>query len=233
MNQHATIDPKQFVELARQPLERRDTQALARLVHERWSHAQIVQLLGSDDPDARKLAALAIGFVGDRRCITALANCLRDPDPIVNQMAEHALWSVWFRAGTKQAQEYVQRGTELLTDKRLAEAIDAFTSASRLDPTYAEARNQRAITFYLMEDFHASIDDGQVVVQLMPAHFGAWAGLGHCWAHLGNTTRALSAYRRALSVYPRLGCVRQIVSEIQAGCCSVRLDPGAASLDWA
>ena len=69
VNEQQTIDPQLFVELVREPLQRRDTNALARLIQDRWSHGQIVRLLESPDADARKLAALALGFVGDRRSI--------------------------------------------------------------------------------------------------------------------------------------------------------------------
>ena len=221
MNIQAIIDPEQFVALVREPVQSRDTAALARLIQDRWSHEQIIRLLDSHCADARKLAALALGFVGDRRSITALAGCLRDPDPMVNQMAEHALWSVWFRSGTKAAQERVQRGTQLLNDKHPTEALEQFVLASNIDPTYAEAHNQKAITHYLLDDHHAAIDDGELTVQLMPTHFGAWAGLGHSWAHLGEVRQALQCYRRALGINPYLHCVRQIIGEISSGQCYV------------
>ncbi len=221
---HATIDPQVFIELVREPLQRGDTVALAHLINQRWSHDQIMDLLESRDADARKLAALALGFVGDVRSITALAACLRDPDPMVNQMAEHALWTVWFRAGSQAAQERVQLGSEYLSRKQLDKAIQEFSTAIRLDPTYAEARNQRAIAYYLSEDYYAAIDDGEMVVKLMPSHFGAWSGLGHSYAHLGHTKRALCCYRRALGINPYLHCVRQIINEIQAGQCICRID---------
>jgi tetratricopeptide (TPR) repeat protein len=214
-----TIDAAEFVELIKEPLQRHDTCALAGLIQNRWSCEQMISLLASREADVRKLAALALGVAGDRHCITALAGCLRDGDPMVNQMAEHALWTVWFRCGSKEAQELVQRGTCLLNDKRWSEALGDFTDATRCDPTYAEARNQLAITHYLLEDFHSSIDDGQVVVQLMPTHFGAWAGLGHCYAHLGDIRRATRCYRHALGINPYLQCVRQILGEINAGQC--------------
>jgi len=226
VKQQQTIDPQLFVELVREPLQRRDTDALARLIQERWSHGQIVRLLQSSDADARKLAALALGFVGDRRSITALASCLKDSDPMVNQMAEHALWTVWFRSGSQEAQERVQRGSDLLSTKQFVLALKEFSSAIDIDPTYAEARNQRALTYYFMEDFMASIEDGQTVVQLMPSHFGAWAGLGHCHAHRGDAHHAVICYRRALGINPFLHCIRQIVSELTTGQCasSSRID---------
>ena len=220
VNEQQTIDPQLFVELVREPLQRRDTNALARLIQDRWSHGQIVRLLESPDADARKLAALALGFVGDRRSITSLASCLKDSDPMVNQMAEHALWTVWFRSGSQEAQERVQRGSELLSGALYAEALQEFAAAMQIDPTYAEARNQRCLTFYFMEDFAAAIEEGETVVQLMPSHFGAWSGLGHCHAHMGDTRRALTCYRRALDINPYLHCIRQIVMELTSGQCT-------------
>jgi len=219
-----SIDPDQFVDLVREPIQSHDTAALARLIHDRWSQDQIICLLDSPRSDARKLAALALGFVGDRRSVTALARCLRDADAVVNQMAEHALWTVWFRAGTKLAQEHVQRGSDLIAQKLVDEAIVEFTAASRIDPTYAEARNQRAIAHYLLEDYHASIDEGQVAVQLMPTHFNAWSNLGHSWAQLSDVRRAASCYRRALGINPYLCCVREIMKEIQTGRCAFDLN---------
>lgn len=224
MKRNATIDPQLFVELVRDPLQRRDTDALAALIQKRWSQDQIVRLLDSPDPDARKLAALALGFVGDARSVTCLASCLNDPDPMVNQMAEHALWTVWFRCGSIPAQERVQLGSDYLSQKLLHRALDQFTEAIRLDPTYAEARNQRAMAHYLLEDYAGAIEDGEAAVQLMPTHFGAWSGLGHCYAQQGDTRRALRCYRRALGINPYLHCIRQIANEIQAGHCACRID---------
>ncbi len=220
VKQYPQIDPQQFVSLVRFPLEQRDTAALGKIVQGYWSLDQIQNLLDSDCADARKLAALALGIIGDTRSITSLANCLRDRDPMVNQMAEHALWSIWFRCGNKPAQEAVLRGAGLVSDRQYQQALQQFSAAIRLDPTYAEAFNQRAIAYYLAEDYHASIEDGELTVQLMPAHFGAWAGLGHCHAHLGDAQRAVNCYRRALAINPYLSCIREIIGEITAGECA-------------
>lgn len=218
------IDPERFVEVVRGPLEQHNGEMLSRVLHEQWSDEQVIALLDCDHADARKLAALALGFIGDQRCITPLAACLRDSDAMVNQMAEHALWTVWFRCGSKQAQEALHRGSECLSCKRLDDALRHFARAVQMDPTYAEAFNQRSIAQYLVEDYHEAIDDAQIAVQLMPCHFGAWAGMGHCFAHLGDTRRALNSYRRALGINPYLAGIRQIVQEIQNGRCSCQRD---------
>src|SRR3984885_865642 len=93
------IDPVQFIELVHPLLEAKDLGGLLNLLKSRWEPQQIVELLRGDHTDARKVALLALGLVGKGCCIKELAHHLRDPDPVVNEMAEHALWSIWFRSG--------------------------------------------------------------------------------------------------------------------------------------
>lgn len=209
------IDPEQFVSLVRKPLEERNTGKLAQLLHEHWTDQEIGSLLDSGHTDARKLAALALGLIGDVHCVTALANQLRDGDPMVNQMAEHALWTIWFRAGKCAAHQCVLEGTRRLNHRNYAEAELSFCQAIELDPVYAEAYNQRSLTRYLMENYRLSVEDAQKTVQLMPMHFGAWSGMGHCYAHMGQRSRALDAYRRAVAINPYLSCIRQIIRELE------------------
>jgi tetratricopeptide (TPR) repeat protein len=219
------IDPEEFVALVRKPLEERNTAKLARLVHDHWTDQDISSLLDSGHDDARKLATLALGLVGDVHCVTALATQLRDRDPMVNQMAEHALWTIWFRAGTPSSHQRVLHGTRLMNAKQYEDAEEAFCQAIDLDPVYAEAYNQRSLARYLMENYRLSVEDAGKTVQLMPMHFGAWAGMGHCYAHLGQRSRALECYHRALAVNPYLQCIRQIIHELE----TPRPRPGAAA----
>ena len=210
------IDPEQFVALVRTPLESRNSQQLAQLLHEHWTDQEIGSLLDSDHDDARKLATLALGLIGDVHCVTALAAQLHDSDPMVNQMAEHALWTIWFRAGASSAHQRVLQGTRLMNSRQYQDAEEAFSQAIDLDPVYAEAYNQRSLARYLMENYRLSVEDAEKTVQLMPMHFGAWSGMGHCYAHLGQKSRALDCYRRALSINPCLHCIREIIEELEA-----------------
>ena len=192
------------------------------LIHERWSHKQIVQLFNCPDNDARKVAALAFGLVGGRCCLPKLVPLLKDPDPVVAQMAEHAMWSVWFRSGNPDANHQVCRGTRALSRGDTEHAIRHFTRAIELDPEFAEAYNQRAIAKFLLERYDECIDDCRRAVELMPFHFGALAGLGHCYAHEGQLARALKCYERALALNPRLEDVRQTVQALRE---QLRLQP--------
>src|SRR6185436_10878266 len=97
------IEPCEFVEAVQPMLERQDLPGLLTLLKTRWSPDQLRGLLSSDHQDAKKVALLALGLVGSNCCLPELARQLRDKDPMVNEMAEHALWSIWFRMGTPPA----------------------------------------------------------------------------------------------------------------------------------
>jgi len=222
------LQPAAFVSAVRPFLQAKDSSGLATLLRARWSCEQIGQLLDSPDVDARKVAALCLGLVGGRRCVDRLCPKLTDPDPLVHQMAEHALWSIWFRLGaTPAANADLCRGAQALGRRDFDHAIAHFDAALAADPAFAEAYNQRAIAHYLRDDFTASIDDCRQAIRLMPCHFGSLAGMGHCHLHLGHLNRALRSYRRALDVYPHLHDVRQAAAEIECRLASGHPTPDA------
>jgi len=209
------IDPCRFVESVTPLLESQDLEGLLCHLKKNYTPDQITSLLSCPDCDARKVAALALSLVGRSCCIPAVAERLKDPDPMTNQMAEHALWSIWFRCGSAGANEELARGTQCLSDRKFDCAFKHFGRAVELSPDFAEAYNQRAIAYYLQERFEESLIDCHHAVRLMPSHFGAWAGLGHCYAHLNQPREAIKAYEKALAINPHLDCIKQAVSELR------------------
>jgi tetratricopeptide (TPR) repeat protein len=209
------IDPGNFVAAVTPALKRNDLQGLHDLLVEKWTAEQIIALLASPHQDARKVAALCLSLVGCPQCLKPIAEQLKDPDPMVNQMAEHAMWCIWMRGGTKEANHQVCRGVQAIERKDFPHAIEHFDRAIQICPTFSEAYNQRAIAKFLMEDFRPSIDDCRKTVELMPIHFGAWAGMGHCHAHLGEFEEAVETYEKALSINPHLTCVQQTIHELK------------------
>jgi tetratricopeptide (TPR) repeat protein len=208
------IDPEEFVASVQPMLEAKDPAALLALLKSRWTRDQIVGLLSSPCCDARKVAALALALVGSRCCLKDLAAQLKHPDPMVNQMAEHAIWAIWFRLGTIEANHELCRGTRFLNLGDCDQAIRHFTQAIELDPTFAEAYNQRAIAKYLQERYDESLEDCGRTVERMPCHFGAWAGMGHCHAHSGRLAEAAECYEKALSINPGFAGINQALAEL-------------------
>lgn len=208
------VDPKEFVATIQPMLEAQSPAALLELLKSRWTRDQIKQLLFCDCADARKVAALALALVGGKCCLKDLAAQLKHPDPMVNQMAEHALWSIWFRLGSIEANHELCRGTQYLNRGEYDHAICCFTKALEKDPNFAEAYNQRALAKYLLERYDESLEDCARTVQLMPCHFGAWSGMGHCHAHMGRINEALECYEKAISINPGFGGIRQAIAEL-------------------
>lgn len=209
------IDPQQFIRAVQPLLERRDVTGLHSLLKSRWSCDQLRTLLHSDHLDAKKVGLLCLSMIGTECSINDVAVELKHSDRVVNEMAEHALWSIWFRMGTPTANHELMRGAQALGRKDIPHAITHFNRAIEQLPTFAEPYNQRATARYLQEEYEPSITDCQRAIELMPCHFGALAGMGHCYAHLGKPRQAIEAYERALEANPHLDCVRQTVRELK------------------
>jgi tetratricopeptide (TPR) repeat protein len=209
------INPSEFVERVQPLLEKQDFQGLLKLLRCHWSSDQIKELLSCKCGDARKVATLALGLVGARCCIPSLAHQLQDPDPLANQMAEHALWSIWFRCGSECANGLLTRGAAAMDAREFETAEKLFAQAIEADPAFAEAYHQRAIVRCLTDRYADSIADCLEVVQRMPCHFGAWAGMGHAHAHLGQLPDAIRCYIKALKINPHLECLDQAVKDLR------------------
>ena len=183
-------------------------------VQKRCSQERLTTLLTDRCADTRKVAALALGMIGDAGAIKPLAFALHDKDAMVPRIAEHALWAIWFRIGKPRAVCLVKCGNTHLDHGNYASAVEKFTQAIGEDPTFAEAYNQRAIAHYLSEDFGKSIEDCKQALARMPQHFGAMAGMGHCYAHRGQWQEARHCYRLALAIHPRLDGVEASLGQI-------------------
>lgn len=209
------IDPHAFVAAVQPLLQAKDCNGLHALLRDRWESRQIIDLLRFGDRETRKVAALSLSLVGCRRCLPDLAKLLKDSDPVTNQMAEHAMWSIWFRLGTPKANCHLRKGVEAMNQQQLDVAIGYFSQAITECDDFAEAWNQRATAHYLMENYEKSIADARAAVARNANHFGAWAGLGHCFAHLKRFDEAIEAYERALEINPNLECLGEAIDELQ------------------
>ena len=209
------IEPQIFVSVVRPLLESNDIAGLTHALKLRWNCVQIARLATQGDHDSRKVALLCLAMVGDAKCIDAVASQLKEADATINQMAEHALWSIWCRNGSAEANSELCRGSQAMNARQLDQAVEHFGRAISLDQQFAEAYNQRALARFMNDEFEASIADCRKVVRLMPCHFGAWAGMGHSFLHLGQLDHALKSYERAIEINPHLSCVQQTIHEIR------------------
>jgi tetratricopeptide (TPR) repeat protein len=181
-----------------------------------WTNSQLIALLGHQQSDIRKVAALALGLTGDQAAIAPLAVALHDRDALVAQLAENSLWRVWFRAGKCPAVHLVKMGSCHLNHGNYDVAVEKFTQAIGLDPDYAEAYNQRAIAYYLADNYTASIIDCKAALARIPQHFLAMSGMGHNHLNLQEWEQARHCYRLALAIHPRLEGIAAALHQVEA-----------------
>jgi len=209
------INTEEFLRVVGPALQQCEADELAREVASRWTPQQLCQMLHDETADVRKVACVVLGLVGDGRCLRCLSRALHDPDPQVNQLAEHALWSVWFRIGEPTAQRQFRSGLTALESDQPSQAVSHFRQAQHSDPTFASAWHQCAIAHYLLDEYVAAIDCCRQAVELTPMHFAALATMGHCYAHLGQFADAAECYRRALTINPRLDGIATALGRIE------------------
>lgn len=189
--------------------------ALVHAVRVRWSCAQVCRLLGDPDVDVRRVSAVVLGLLGDRAAVPCLTRALRDEDEQVNQMAEHGLWTIWFRACAPEAAEPFRQGVSLVAVEDYRGAVAKFKAATALDPDFCEAFNQCAIAHYFLGQWARSLADCIQAVRLVPTHFGAIAGMGHCYTQMGDLPRALRCYRHALRINPRMAAIAKAIERLE------------------
>ncbi len=217
---HFTIDAEDFMGVVGPLLDGGEPTRLAAAITARWRPRQLGPLLRHEGVEVRRLAALALGLVGDSSVTACLTRALRDADEQVHQMAEHGLWSIWFRGGDPEAYEPFRAGVAQLDAGAYKSAIEQFCRATAIDPDFSEAFNQTAIAQYLLGRWRGALDNCRHVISQVPCHFGALTGMGHSHAELGDLGQALECYRRSLSVNPRMpgiiGAVRRLEARLGA-----------------
>jgi tetratricopeptide (TPR) repeat protein len=204
-----------FVSAVQPFLEAQDPAALRIFLTSHYQNDDLCKLLANSDADVVKVAALALGMVGDRLCIPCLAGRLCDPDPMINQMAEHALWNVWFRSGTAAANQELCLGTHCLNDRDFDCAFAHFNRALELSPEFAEAFHQRGLAWSMLDQHERALADYRRAVEMMPCHFSAWAGLGQCYSMLEKIPQAIEAYEQARELNPHIDGIGQALGDLR------------------
>ena len=136
--------------------------------------------------------------------------------PSLSSGIAQQIWTLWSTHPTDQKlTSILDEGSRLVQDRQLIRAIDVFTEAIELDPTWAEAWNKRATVFYMVGEFQKSQDDIDKVLELEKRHFGALAGQGMVNIQLKNYEKALLSYKKAQEIYPSMQSPEIMIKQIE------------------
>ena len=136
--------------------------------------------------------------------------------PSLSPSIAEQIWILWSTHPTDQKlTSILDEGSRLVQDQQLNRAIDVFTEAIELDPTWAEAWNKRATVFYMVGEFQKSQDDIDKVLELEERHFGALAGQGMVNIQLKNYDKAKRSYQKAQEIYPAMKSSKVMIEQIE------------------
>jgi len=136
--------------------------------------------------------------------------------PSLSSRIAQQIWTLWSTHPSDQKlTSILDEGSRLVQDRQLNRAIDVFTEAIELDPTWAEAWNKRATVFYMVGEFQKSQDDIDKVLELENRHFGALAGQGMVNIQLRNYEKAILSYKKAQEIYPSMQSPEIMIKQIE------------------
>ena len=193
-----------------------DIENFQQQVSARYTEGTLARLIDSPDVTGRRAGILALGLLGTMASNGVVARALRDSDPTVRDLADNALWAIWYRADTPENNTTLEQVRLLIQHDRLADAVTRASRLIVLAPNFAEAYNQRAIAHFFQGQFQESAEDCERVLERNPYHFGALAGLAQCQIRLEKRREALKTLRRALRLQPFSKGLRQAVSSLEA-----------------
>lgn len=181
-----------------------DAEKLKQLLIDNYSEDNLVTYLDSEDPLLGRAAGFALRLIGTSKVIPALVEALKNRDRGIRYNAEYALWAIWSQSSDDSVDAMLEDGKNLLKNEAYQEAVERFTSVIEAAPSFAEGYNQRAIAYFMLEEWSKAVQDCKQTISLNPDHFGAFAGMGHVYVRLGKIDEAIEAYKQALTINPSL-----------------------------
>ena len=134
-----------------------------------------------------------------------LFNDLKINNASLSFKTEQKIWKMWSTHPSDQKlTEMLSKGSDLVNNQKLNEAIIIFSKVIDLDPDWAEAWNKRATVLYLIGEYQESQNDIDKVLKLEERHFGALAGQGLVNIQLKNYEKAIMSYEKAKKIYPTM-----------------------------
>lgn len=152
----------------------------------------------------------------DPRLDTLFTELRRAENAAVAERIDSRIWTIWLESGSGVVDLMMTEGLKALALGRHQAALEAFDTAVRTAPKFAEAWNKRATVHFLLGDYEASRRDAEMTLELEPRHFGAMSGLGAIYLTLEQPAEALEWFRKAIGIHPHLEGVRKRIRSLEA-----------------
>lgn len=144
------------------------------------------------------------------RLSTLTAEDVREATRLAAEIEER-----WTHSGSAALDLLLVRGKEAIEQADYVRAIAHLTALTDHAPQFAEAWNQRAVAFFLMERYGEALSDIEQVLILEPRHFNALAGLGIILDQLNEPKAALKAFKAARDIHPAVENVNNAIERLE------------------
>ena len=148
--------------------------------------------------------------------LNKLFNELRVSNSVIATEIEQKIWKIWSTHPVdEKLTSLLAEGSNLVNNDKYDQAIDVFSKAIEIDPSWAEAWNKRATVLYMVGDYKSSQKDIDKVLELEKRHFGALAGQGLVNIKLENYEKAIESYKKAKEIYPNMKSPEIMIKQIE------------------
>ena len=125
-----------------------------------------------------------------------------------------AIQQAWQSSGSDTVDLLLSRAAEFAKEADLDLAMEILNAAVEIAPENAEAWHQRAVIYFMREDYQNALADLRRALSRDERHFGALNNLGVVFEAMGEKKEALQAYRKALKVNPFIDSARESEEEL-------------------
>jgi tetratricopeptide (TPR) repeat protein len=94
-------------------------------------------------------------------------------------------------------------GNAYVDQGQVAQGIERYREALRLDPTFAEAHNNLGIALFAQGEHAAAVECFRQALRFNPNYANAHNNLGNALKHLGKSAEAADCYREAIRINPQ------------------------------
>jgi len=130
------------------------------------------------------------------------------------------------------AEKCKQKGNAFMTSKQYDKAIEAYTEATKLDPSNPVYYSNRAAAHSSKGDHLTAAIDAEKVIETDPKFTKGYSRLGHARYSIGDYAAAADAYRRGLELEPNNAAMQDGLRNSEAQSTDAARDtatPNAAS----
>jgi len=140
-----------------------------------------------------------------------LKNAKKREDAVI---IEEIIWLAWNSHENPQVAKAMREGAASMKRGNTSGAVDAFSRASLIDPTFAEAHNKLAALSHKLSRHASCAVSASACLDILPHHFGALAGRGMALERSGDKEGAVNSLRTALEYHPWASFVPTVLQSL-------------------